>query len=230
MGISKFPKPLQLWGPITLCANLWLRWGYKKSYIPHWDLSNGMWHVTCTQGNQGDSWLLVIGSLNANLTPNPSFGHNLCFNYLNGSCKHILDIYVHRAFQWYKELFNLMGFDPYNCFMKIRKSIENPIPKVGAHLRVWRFIPSQSPTLPGAWDVTLGLPSWPAPLQTLALVASPRLGLWLFCIFLQQFWSIMHELFAQPLFYKFTYTTHELKIQPLFHKLVCVTMLISSLQ
>jgi hypothetical protein len=25
-----------------------------------------------------------------------------------------------------------MGFDPYNCSMKIRKSIKTPIPKVGA--------------------------------------------------------------------------------------------------
>jgi hypothetical protein len=28
--------------------------------------------------------------------------HNLCFNYPNGSCELILDIYVPRAFQWYK--------------------------------------------------------------------------------------------------------------------------------
>jgi len=33
-----------------------------------------------------------------------------------------------------------------------------------------------SPTLPGAWNVTHGLPSWLAPLQAFALVASPRLG------------------------------------------------------
>ncbi len=41
-----------------------------------------------------------------------------------------------------------------------------------------RFIPSHSPTLPWAWDVTPKLPSWPALLQALTLVASPRLGLW----------------------------------------------------
>ncbi len=28
----------------------------------------------------------------------PSFGHNLCFNYPNGSCKSILDIHIPRAF------------------------------------------------------------------------------------------------------------------------------------
>jgi hypothetical protein len=50
-------------------------------------------------------------------------------------------------------------------------------PKMGIHLGVWGFIPSHSFALPGAWNVTLGLPSWPAPLQAFALVASPRLGL-----------------------------------------------------
>ncbi len=49
---------------------------------------------------------------------------------------------------------------------------------MGAHLGVWGFTPSHSPTFLGAQDVTPGLPSWPTSLQTLALVASPRLGLW----------------------------------------------------
>jgi hypothetical protein len=48
---------------------------------------------------------------------------------------------------------------------------------VGAHLGVWRFIPSHSPTFPGAWIVTLGRHSKPTPSQALALVASPRLRL-----------------------------------------------------
>jgi hypothetical protein len=46
-----------------------------------------------------------------------------------------------------------------------------------APLGVWGFIPSHFPTLPRVWNVTPELPSWPATLQTLALVASPRLGL-----------------------------------------------------
>jgi hypothetical protein len=92
--LSKFPKlglPW-LWGPITLCADLQLRWGLKQSYGPCQGLSNSMWHVTCTQGSQGDSWLLMVRSQIVNLTPNPSFGHNLCFNYSNGACEPILDI------------------------------------------------------------------------------------------------------------------------------------------
>jgi hypothetical protein len=62
----------------------------------------------------------------------------------------ILNIYVPRAFQWYKELFNLMSFDPYDCPLKVRESIGTPTPKVKDHLGVWGFIPSHSPTLLGA--------------------------------------------------------------------------------
>ncbi len=70
-----------------------------------------------------------------------------------------------------------MNFDPCNRSLKIWKSIRTSTPEMGAHLGVWGFIPLHFPTLLGAWDVTLGLPSWPAPLQALALVVSPRLGL-----------------------------------------------------
>jgi hypothetical protein len=94
LGTSKLPKLglLQLWGPITLCANLWLGWGLKQGCSPHWELSNGMPHDTCMQGNQVDFWLLVVGSQVANLTPDLSFGHNLCFRCRNGSCEPILYI------------------------------------------------------------------------------------------------------------------------------------------
>jgi hypothetical protein len=70
-----------------------------------------------------------------------------------------------------------MRFDPCNCSLKIWDSIKIPTPKMGAHLGVWGFLPSHSPTFPREWDVTPGVPSWHAPLQTLALVASPRLRL-----------------------------------------------------
>jgi hypothetical protein len=60
------------------------------------------------QVNQGNSQLLVVGNQIGNLASDSSFGHNLCFRYPNGSCKPILDIHIPKAFQWYKELFNLM--------------------------------------------------------------------------------------------------------------------------
>ncbi len=94
LGVPKFPKLglSQLWRPITSCVDLQLRWGLKQGYIPHRDLFNGMWHVTYKSVNQGDSWLLVVGNQIGNLTPSPSFGHNLCFRYPNGSCEPILNI------------------------------------------------------------------------------------------------------------------------------------------
>jgi hypothetical protein len=88
-----------------------------------------------------------------------------------------LSIYVPRAFQWYKKRFNPMGFDSCNFSLKIWESTGTPTPKVGAPLGMWGFIPSHFPTLLGAWNVTPGIPSWLTPLQALALVANPRLGL-----------------------------------------------------
>jgi hypothetical protein len=136
-------------GPITLCANLRLRWGLKKIYSLHWGLFNDMLQTTCTQGNRCDSWLLIVGSQIGNLTPHPSFGHNLCFKCPNGSCEPILDIYVSRAFQWYNKISNKIGFDPWNFSLKIWDSIKTPTPQMGAHLGVWGFIPH---TFPHSWE------------------------------------------------------------------------------
>jgi hypothetical protein len=124
MGISKFPKLglLRLWGRISFCAYLRLIWGLKKSYSTHGELSNGMSHATWTQINRCDSRLLMVGSQIANLTLDPSFGYNLCSRCPNGSCEPILNIYVPRDFQWYKEILNPMGFDPCNCSLKIQDS------------------------------------------------------------------------------------------------------------
>jgi hypothetical protein len=62
--------------------------------------------------DQVDSRLLVVGSQTANLTPDPSFAHNLSCRCPNGSCKAILDIYTSRTFQWHKEKPNAKCFDP----------------------------------------------------------------------------------------------------------------------
>jgi hypothetical protein len=82
-----------------------------------------MSHIVYKQGNQVDSWLLVVGSQIANLTPGLSFGHNLCSRCPNGWCKPISDIYASIVFQWYKKLFKQMDFDPCNRALKIQKSI-----------------------------------------------------------------------------------------------------------
>ncbi len=107
-----------------------------------------MSRATCTQVNRVDSWLLMVGGQITNLTPIPSFGHNLYFRCPNGSYEPILNIYVSISFQWYK-LFNPLGFDPYSCFLNVWESIGIPTPNVGIPLGVWRFIPSHSLALPG---------------------------------------------------------------------------------
>jgi hypothetical protein len=145
---------------ITLCTNLRLKWNLNRSCSPRQELSNSMSHATCTEGNQVDSRLLVVGSQIANLTPNPSFGHNLCFKCPNGSCEPTLNIYVPRAFQWYKEIPNPMAFDPCNRSLKTRESIVTLIPKMGVHLGVWVFILSHSPTLSTSREHELWLPSF----------------------------------------------------------------------
>jgi len=136
-----------------------------------------MWPATCMQVNQGDFWLLMVKSQIGSLIFDPSFGHNLCIKYTNGSCEPISNIYVPRVFQPYKKLFNPLSFDPYNHPLKIQEFIETPTPKVGAHLEMCRFMPSHSLTLLRRWNVTLELHSWLTLSQALILVASPRLRL-----------------------------------------------------
>jgi len=101
------------------------------------------------QGSQSNSRLLMVRNQIDNLISGPSFGHNLCFNYPIGSCEPILNINILKVFQWFKEIFNSMNFDPYNRPLKIRNSIGTPTPKVGADLGVWKFIPSHFLTLLG---------------------------------------------------------------------------------
>ncbi len=94
VGVPKSPKLglLQLWSPITLWEDLGSRCGLKQSCSHFQGLSNGMLHAIFTHENRVDSWLLVVRSQTANLTPGPSFSHNLCFRCPNGQCKPILDI------------------------------------------------------------------------------------------------------------------------------------------
>ncbi len=106
-----------------------------------------------------------------------SFGHNLCFRCSNKQCDPILNIYVPRAFQWYKERYKSFSFDPWNRSLKFWDSIGTPFPKVGVALGVWGFIPSHFSTLPKVCDVTPMLSLGPRPCNPLVLVASPKLGL-----------------------------------------------------
>ncbi len=88
-----------LWSPRTLRANLGSRCGLKQSCRSRRDLSNGMSQVLCSQVFRVDSRLLVVGSQTGSSTPDPSFGHNLCFRCSNEPSELILDIYASGAFQ-----------------------------------------------------------------------------------------------------------------------------------
>ncbi len=96
------------------------KWSLKQSCSPRQELSNKMWHATCTQGNQGNSRLLMVGSQIGNWTLGLSFGHNSCLKNLNGSCEPISDIYIPRTFQWYMELLNPMSFDTNGSSLKFQ--------------------------------------------------------------------------------------------------------------
>ncbi len=70
-----------------------------------------------------------------------------------------------------------MGFDPYNCALKIWESIWDSNSHNGSSLGSVRVHSLTLFTVLGACDVTPGSPSWPTTLQPLALVTSSRLGL-----------------------------------------------------
>jgi hypothetical protein len=104
-------------------------------------------HTPYTHINQGDSWLLVVWNQIDIMTPNLSFGHNLCCKYLNGSCKPILDIYISKSFQWCKEIFNPM-FWPLKSLSKdlgfhknFNSQGESPLGSVWAHSLTLFHIP-----------------------------------------------------------------------------------------
>jgi len=68
-----------------------------------------------------------IGSLTSDL----SFSHNLCFKCPKCVMWAHFNIYVSRTFQWCKELFNPMSFDPCKFPLKIQESINVTTPLWG---------------------------------------------------------------------------------------------------
>ncbi len=111
LKLSQFGLP-GLWAFITSRSNLRLGQGLKQSCSSPQELSNDVSHSTCTHRDQVDSRLLMVRSQTANLIPGPSFDHNSCYKCLNGSCEAILDIYILRPFQRYKEHFNVRCLAP----------------------------------------------------------------------------------------------------------------------
>jgi hypothetical protein len=115
-----------LWDFIAPRPNLRSGRGLNQSCSPRKELSNAMSHSQSARREQVDSWLLVIGSQIASLTPDPSFAHNLGCRCPNGSCEAIFDIYTLRPFQWHQERSNARRFDPYNRTLSFRESRRTP--------------------------------------------------------------------------------------------------------
>ncbi len=99
--LSQFGLP-GLWVIITSRPDLRSGRGLNQTCSSPWELSNAMSHSSCWRRIRVDSWLLVVRSQTANLTPGPSFAHNLGCRCSNGSYEAILDIYTSRPFERYK--------------------------------------------------------------------------------------------------------------------------------
>ncbi len=88
----------------------------------------------------------MVKSQTANLTPNLSFGHNLCFKCPNGSCEPILDIYVSNDI---KKVSIHWVLTPIIALWIFESPPRLQTPKMEVPLGMWRFIPSHFPSLLG---------------------------------------------------------------------------------
>jgi len=119
---------LKLWELITPDCQVWLQRGLNQTYSPRRDLSNDVSHFQFGGREEVDSRLLVVGSQTTNLTPGPSFAHNLGYICPNDRCEAIFDIYASRPFQWHQENLNARCFGPCCRTLNIRESRRTPNP------------------------------------------------------------------------------------------------------
>jgi hypothetical protein len=119
---------LGLWELITPDCEVWLRRGLNQTCSPRRHLFNDVSHSQFGGWEEVDSRLLVVGSQTANLTPDPSFAHNLGDRCPNGQCEAIFDIYASRPFQWHQEHPNARCFRPCCRALNIRESQRSPNP------------------------------------------------------------------------------------------------------
>ncbi len=127
-GISKLSRFgfLGLWATITSRPNLRSGRGLNQSCSSPRELSNALLHSVRRCREEVDSWLLMVGSQTASLTPGPSFAHNLGCRCPNGSCEAILDIYTSKTFQRHLEYSNARRFDPCNRALSFLESRRTP--------------------------------------------------------------------------------------------------------
>jgi hypothetical protein len=112
----------RLWELITPNCGVWSQRGLNQTCSPRRDLSNDVLHSRFVGQKEVDSRLLVVRSQTANLTPGPSFAHNLGYRCPNGQCEAIFYIYASRTFQWHQEHLNARCFGPFCRAMNIRES------------------------------------------------------------------------------------------------------------
>jgi hypothetical protein len=116
----------ELWTAIAPRPKLGSGQVLNQSCSSRRELSNAMLHSSRRRHKEVDSRILVVGSQIANLTPNPSFAHNLGCRCLNGQCEAIFDIYVSRPFQWHQAHPNARCFSPCYRALNIRESRRTP--------------------------------------------------------------------------------------------------------
>jgi hypothetical protein len=184
----------ELWTVITPDCGVGSWRGLNQSCSPRRDLSNAMSHSRIGHREEVDSQLLVVGSQTANLTPGPSFAHNLGCRCPNDQCEAILDIYVSRTFQWHQEHPKARCFALFCWALNIRESRRTPNPHF---FQVLGFTPTLGQsrvatsqlfatwlcgTLKWVSPRDLGVRQWPYP---------TKMYLWFFGSSLFLVWSIL---------------------------------------
>jgi hypothetical protein len=119
-----------LWDIIASRLKLRSGRGLNQTCSPLWELSNAMSHSPRARRERVYSWLLVVGSQIASLTPGPSFAHNLGCRCSNDQCEAISDIYTSRPFQWHQKHPKARCFSPCCRTLNIWESRRTPNPQL----------------------------------------------------------------------------------------------------
>jgi hypothetical protein len=150
----------ELWELISPDRRVWSRRGLNQSYSSLRELSNDMSHSRIRCREEVDSRLLVVGSQTGNLTPGPSFAHNLGYICPNDQCEAILDIYTSRPFQWHQEHPNARCFGLFYWTLNIQESQRTPSPQLWEcefHPHTWpKWGCDTQPCKPGPWSQAQG--------------------------------------------------------------------------
>ncbi len=145
---------LGLWTAITPRPELESGRVLNQSCSSRWELSNAVSHSSRRRREEVDSRILVVGSQIANLTPGPSFAHNLGCRCPNCQCEAIFDIYVLIPFQWHQERLNARCFGPCCWALNIQESRRTP------NLQLFQVL-GFTPTLGQSGVATRTMLRWP---------------------------------------------------------------------